>query len=331
MKNERNINLDILRFFGLFIIMIAHTVPPEWLFQLRNFGTPLLVFSSGLTYAYIYQRREIHAFNFVKKRTFNLIYSSWLFLLLFFMFFMLTDYMGFSNTQFNMKIITDSFLYKGGIGYLWIFKIYLILAIFTPLCIRVNNSKISNFKIGLIIVFIYALYELALSFQKLKTSMEIFFNFIPYLLIYICAFRFNTLRTKDILIISSISLFIFIYLLISLYLKNGHFIPTQEYKYPPRLYYLSYAMFFITLLYVTTRYLVIKKDSIIALVKWLSGNSLKFYLWHIFILYASTEIFNYEYSTSNFLRSLLMVISCTLIATYCHNKTKELMSKTKFK
>ena len=60
MKTERNFNYDLMRLMGLLIIMVAHSSPPDWLFQLRNFGTPLLIVGSALTYAMIYENRKIH-------------------------------------------------------------------------------------------------------------------------------------------------------------------------------------------------------------------------------------------------------------------------------
>lgn len=86
-QNGRNIKLDLIRFSGVLIIMIAHSNPPSWLFQLRNFGTPLLILGSAVTYSFIYRNRAINKKEFLKKKiekTYNsLMAISNIFLLIF--------------------------------------------------------------------------------------------------------------------------------------------------------------------------------------------------------------------------------------------------------
>ena len=67
-KITRNINYDLIRLLGLLIIMVAHSSPPGWIFQLRNFGTPLLVIGSGLTYSLIFASRKLEVKAFYKKK-----------------------------------------------------------------------------------------------------------------------------------------------------------------------------------------------------------------------------------------------------------------------
>ncbi len=56
---ERRQGVDLIRFVGVAIIMVAHAGPPDWLFHVRNFGTPLLIVASGLTYTTIYRERPL--------------------------------------------------------------------------------------------------------------------------------------------------------------------------------------------------------------------------------------------------------------------------------
>ena len=64
--------------------------------------------------------------------------------------------------------------------------------------------------------------------------------------------------------------------------ETGHFVPTQEYKEPPTLYYLSYAILFVNLTYLLCRRFMRGRNEVI---EWISANSLWIYLWHIFALY----------------------------------------------
>ena len=84
LKVIRDVRLDLMRFLGVLIIMIAHAGPSFWLFQLRNFGTPLLIVTSALTYAEIYSVRKLDLKTFYRKRLTRLIIPAWIFLTLFF-------------------------------------------------------------------------------------------------------------------------------------------------------------------------------------------------------------------------------------------------------
>ena len=50
MHEARNPYIDFLRGFGLLLLVVAHTYSPEWLFQIRTFDVPLMVFVSGMCY-----------------------------------------------------------------------------------------------------------------------------------------------------------------------------------------------------------------------------------------------------------------------------------------
>ncbi|WP_165311481.1 acyltransferase family protein [Vibrio ziniensis] len=103
MKKQRNLNYDLIRLLGLLTIMIAHASPPGWLFQLRNFGTPLLVVGSGLTYALIFSSRSIDVKKFYSKRFKRLIIPAWIFLTFFFVFFLGVSELIDEKYLFNFK------------------------------------------------------------------------------------------------------------------------------------------------------------------------------------------------------------------------------------
>ena len=45
--DTRNITIDILKTLGIILVILAHTNPPTFIFQLRNFDVVLLVILSG--------------------------------------------------------------------------------------------------------------------------------------------------------------------------------------------------------------------------------------------------------------------------------------------
>ena len=77
----RDRRVDILRFIGLAMIILAHVSPPPFLFQLRNFDVPLMVLLSAISYGLSYKPTETYPMYFW-KRIKRLVFPVWLFLTL---------------------------------------------------------------------------------------------------------------------------------------------------------------------------------------------------------------------------------------------------------
>jgi len=292
MNEDRNLNYDLIRLLGLIVIMIAHSSPPDWLFQLRNFGAPLLVFGSGLTYALIYASREIQTWTFYKKRLSKIILPAWIFLAFFFVSFYCASVIAEKSFPFHAVQILKSFVFMQGIDFVWIFKIYVILALATPICIYLN-THVANDKIYFLsLIAFYVLYEFlnqSLSPYLAGTIETIFDSIIfivtPYFLIYLYAFRINRLRGSLVLILATVSFVIFLGMATVKYQEAGVFIQTQAFKYPPTLYYLSYAFFAINIIYLLVKNIDLTGARVKRTLIWLSSNALWIYLWHIFAFY----------------------------------------------
>lgn len=333
MKVERNINLDVFRLLGLLIIMIAHARPPAWLFQLRNFGTPLLIVASALTYAYVFKNRQLRTKQFYIKRLKRLLIPVWTFLTIFFIIFYFAFKIGLINYYpFTTNKIINSYFLNGGIGFVWIFKVYIILAIITPLALKIKSKNLSKSKYFGILIITYIIYELVFYMLKpfLGSTFQEFLNtffyvFIAYSILYFYGFKLASITDKQILIISLIAFFIFLVLFLYNYNLQGKIVMTQDFKYPPRLYYLSYSLCALNFLYLFIKRLTIKNKTIYEIIVWLSSNSLWIYLWHIMGFYLWEEVFNI--SIGGFLRFSLNAsfifsfgIVLTMIQLYLINK-----------
>ena len=285
-----------MRFLGVLVLMLAHAEPPGWLFQLRNFGTPLLIVASAATYAVIYRDKTLHAMQFLKKRLGRLIFPAWYFLTFFFAFFFaafaLLDqpYPLNQPYPFDLHHIISSYLFSGGIGYVWIFKVYIMLALFTPLALKIKAKIHSNARYFSLLAVAYCLYELALALSTpiIPPSLSGFINrgvfvVVAYALLYLYGMKISELSNRQLVGVSAVSMALF--MVIALYLGHGHggFVHTQMYKYPPQLYYLAYAMCALNLIYLVCRNYLGKFHY--GWVEWLSANSLWIYLWHIFAFY----------------------------------------------
>lgn len=332
MNNRRNINLDVMRIIGVFIIMVAHSHPPLWISQLRNFGTPLLIVTSGLTYAFIYQNRTILPSPFLKKRLIRLIYPAWIFLTFFFLFFWGISVIFEIEYPFTLNKIGEAYSFQAGIGFMWIFKVYIILALITPISLHLRRSISSKQLYFSLLLLAYILYEVIrygvnpfLPQFSVEFMNKVVWIVIPYAIFYLYGMRLSELSNRDILVISLISFLIFLVLSITLHDLFGHFVLTQEYKYPPTLYYVSYALFATNILYFTIRNYLTLAEKTKRVIIWLSSNALWIYLWHILAFYGWRMVFG-EADNSLMISSVkaLFMLSFGVGITALQNRIKKL-------
>jgi peptidoglycan/LPS O-acetylase OafA/YrhL len=297
---KRNVNLDLLRFLGVLIIMIAHANPSSLFSQLRNFGTPLLIVGSSLTYAFIYKNRAIDLIPFYKKRLKRLTIPAWIFLIFFFAFFYVATLFFERDYPFSNATILHTFLFYEGIGFVWILKVYMILALITPYALNFSKSRIKNNIYFGLIFLIYVMYELVnyflsdyIPYESRKFVANTILLIFPYTALYLYGLRLDQIKTKYIISVTIVSLVVFVAMAMQKYINTGEFVATQYYKYPPTLYYLSYAFFWVNLIYLAiSRYPIINFSKYRKVVVWLSSNSLWIYLWHILAYYLWENLFN---------------------------------------
>ncbi|MGY5451687.1 acyltransferase family protein [Agarivorans sp. MS3-6] len=318
---KRDYKIDLFRVLGVLIIMVAHSHPPGVVFQIRNFGTPLLIVASALATLCIYPNGVNDIWVFYKKRFLSLVVPAWKFLVLFFLFFLFWSAISREEYPFSISEIVETFAFYEGIGFFWIFKVYLLLAVITPFSLRFSKSGVSNFSYYLIILLSYIFYEATLMVLERVLSDQVWmvlgktiFIVFPYSLIFLLALRLERLSSKSIVVASMIFLSFFIFVVTKVYVQDGILLPTQVYKYPPRAYYLAYALFCILSLYI----IVFRSRSSCFLenrfITWVSKNSLDIYLFHIVVFYVGDIIIGPLWVDSNFILRLLSlcVFSCVL-------------------
>ena len=342
---QRNINLDILRLIGFLIIITAHAFPPFWISQIKNFGTPLLIVVSGLTYSYIYQKQTINTAQFLRKRLGRLIIPLYIFLTFFFLFFYAVYTLMNVSFPFTLPVIIESYGLSEGIGFVWIFKYYLGLALITPISLKIVHSSISNIRLFAALLLAYIFYELLIHLT-LENKTELNYvgklvlqviKIIPFSIMYIYGLRLEKISYKIIRFVTFISFIVFLITALVLFDSQGTFIPTERYRHPPTLYYLSYALLGINIMYyVCKERIKVNNFKIRQSIIWLSTNTLWIYLWHILAFYFWAFIINKnvmdfigieaasERSFINFLaRSVFMLffgITMTYFQIYVINK-----------
>lgn len=116
MRDER---IDLLRAFGLLMIILAHVEPPNYLFQLRNFDVPLMVIVAGLSFQRSFKAESY--WSYLWGRIKRLVLPVWIFLSFYFF---LEFLVGFPGTLPEGKVVLSSYLLLNGIGYVWIIRVF---------------------------------------------------------------------------------------------------------------------------------------------------------------------------------------------------------------
>ncbi len=330
-RTARDRRLDLMRFFGILVVIIAHAHPPEWLFQLRNFGTPLLVAASALTYATIYQSRPLHALPFLRKRLAKLILPAWGFLTFFFALFACIAVVTGQAFPFPAKKIVTSYAFYSGIGYVWIFKVYIALALITPAAIAISKRHPGRAGYFATLVAVYAAYEVALPWvpaDVLADRTSIIHAFVltlpPYMLLFLYGLKMRSFTDRQLLAIGGTALTVFLAASWLMARGGAEAFAIQDYKYPPRAYYLVYGFAAIHFIYLACRHL--GRLASARPVAWVAENSLWIYLWHILAIYIwRTLDLPTEEKLRWFIPDLLFLLGFGIALTYLQGRVSARM------
>lgn len=287
MRDEK---IDILRFIGLAMIVLAHSglAPSELLFQIRNFDVPLMVLVSGMSFALSYkgQPRALYVWKRIKR----LLFPVWLFLTGYFFVMYAT---GYPMPLPSKNAIVTSYMLLSGIGYVWVIRVFLLVAITAPSILRFSRRLKSFPRYMTVLGFFYVLYELAVYFSKppLTSALGVAIEntvlyLVPYAVLFAIGLRVQKLTRRQLLCLAGGSSAVFCLKGISLYHAYGKFIPTQVFKYPPTVYYLSYALTVSLILWCLSPVIskVLTKTRLLGPVMFVAQNSIWVYLWHILLI-----------------------------------------------
>jgi len=303
-----------MRFIGLIIIILAHTRPPSLIFNLRNFDVPLMVLISGASFKLSFNEKESYIF-YIWKRINRLIFPVWIFLTFYF----IATYF-YKSSSLNLLKIVESYFLVGGIGYVWIFRVFILVALVAPFIHTLDKKFKSDSNYLLLLLGIYLFYELirfyTLSYFSQNTTLKIIksiiFYIVPYSIIFAFGNRIFKLDTKKIVYIIYLLFLIFLSIGFFIYINEGHFVPTQRFKYPPSIYYSSYALAITLLLWIYSDNIWKKVEGTIfckKIILFIAQNSLWIYLWHI----PFVKIFNFIEINYIIKYVLIIIISSTIV------------------
>lgn len=305
---KRDNGIDLLRFIALIGVIIAHCRPLELLLQLRQFDVPLMVILAAVSFSMSNNRKQESWFDYCVKRAKRLILPTWIFLTMYFLLFKEDD---------TIVVIT-SYLLIWGIGYVWIIRVFFVVAVFAPFLHRLTNSFASSVKFWLFISFLLCCSEFLITlFQDQINSsfiVKAIFVTLPYLLVYMVGLRITNARRTEILTVAL--LFALIYVTIAIYLSSqcGEFVPNQVYKYPPGLYYISYALAVGLVLFALREKISVCLSRLSArlcdVMCWVAQHTLWVYLWHIVFVIICGDITS---AIGRFVCVVIGAVSCTYV------------------
>lgn len=319
---ERNVSVDILKVIGILCIILAHINPPSILFQLRNFDVPLLVMISALLGAKTYNKNK-GTIKYIIKRAVRLILPIWIFLTIFFGLLLILNLFGYNFNILASNTILRSYLLLDGIGYVWVIRVYFLCSLSLSLLFYLEE-KFKKKYVFIVYIFIYILYEIIYYFMGDCNAILQYFVYylIPYgLIVTFIGSKLENMDNKKVIKFSIFFIIIFVLLAISLGIINNKIVPTQQYKYPPRLYYLSYAIGISMLLY----YLIDRKNIINVkqklnnkVILFIASHSMWIYLWHIpFVIMLK------RFNSVNWIFKYITTLIGAIVLTYIQSKIIE--------
>ena len=298
MRDDR---IDILRFIGLAMIILAHVDPPELLFQLRNFDVPLMILVSAMSFSLSYKVDEPYP-SYVWKRIKRLVFPVWVFLTVYFLAIYIFNP---GSDELDSTTVLTSYTLLEGIGYVWIIRVFLLVALVAPLLFTWHQHTSRNNQYFVILALTFLAYELLRYFLlpyiqpvagELVSSVVLYL--VPYGIIFAIGLRMAQLGTRQLYAIAFVSLAVLIFAGLWLFLVHGEFVQTQSLKYPPSIYYFSYAIFISSLLWIHCGFIdhTIEKLKLKPLVLFIARNSIWVYLWHIPLIKIIHTYFLLKYS-----------------------------------
>jgi hypothetical protein len=272
---------DLLRTFGLFSILLAHVDPPVWLWLLRDFDVPLLVLVSGAVCQLGYRGRPIVYGSYIRKRVLRLLVPVYVFLV---GYFLVAE--TFAPARFDADVIGRTFLLLNGMGYVWIIRVFLLVALVTPFLLRLRQ-RVRPIPYFLILLGgylahegLWALFSRGGEFSGWEGIKFSVFYALPYGCLFGLGLRWPGMSRRAAFAWAAAGLGLATLMLVALRAWPDPSVAAAL-KYPPRLAYFWYGLGMSHLLYGICLHGPRMAPRIENLIAWISASSLWIYLWHI--------------------------------------------------
>lgn len=319
---KRDSSIDLLRFVGISLIILAHVSAPEIVLQLRTFDVPMMFFISGLAYS---GKVPDFSFQFLWHRIKRLIIPTYIFITAYYLIDILFKAIKGVN-DVSIKSIIDSYLLIGGIGYLWVIRVFLMIGILTPTLLFIAD-KLKNTRLLFVATMIWLSVFSLLITNHFGTEFvivrEFFYYAASYSLLFIWGVRAKKMNDKS--LFANIALFLFFFIAVMatfFFVNHGHNYAINRYKYPPCWHFVLYGLFMSILLY-----LIVRKCRLNRINKWIQligSNTIWLYFYHILFVQTFENV-NMHWVTRYFavyILSATVTLLQIFIADYLYSKIK---------
>lgn len=315
---KRDYALDVLKVIALIGIILAHVKPNGVIFQLRNFDVPLMIMISVWLSLNNIVNKKFKYNQYIFFRVKRLITPTWIFLTIYFV---ICFFLGNANSA---KDILLSYSLIGGIGYVWVIRIYIYVAILTPIMYKIFKYLKRRQRIILVSLTYYVYILLVDKVNLMNGIVKVvltasIIDFIGYsFIVYVAILLYN----KDYKHIIKVGV-LFGSVFWGLAIKNN-FVPTQYFKYPIQLYYMAYAFFVSIFLYLSIDMLN-KRNKLkeFKIINYISKNSMWIYLWHILYINKVNKLF--MNTNVGYIYRLLLLLFLAVTTTYIQNLIKAII------
>lgn len=314
---ERNQTIDILRCIGLLLVIAAHCSFNSTFFELREFDVVLLVFCSGASF--MLSNKNENYISYVIKRFKRIVLPVWLFLIIF-----LPFHFYFGDTSFSLSFVLKTFLLTtGGLMFVWVFRIFFTTALCNPILKKIGDKVPHILLLGLLVVCIND--ALLIVSRKYLTGGVL--TLFEYIISYTISYAMISLYGMYGFFLEKKKKWIVVLISLAIYLILGYtnsFSSLYDAKYPPTLYYISYGIFWSSLLSILFDRVHLENkfgDKI----SWISKYSMTIYMWHIVVYYALAD--GLISLGNNAVITYIFIIVCSIVCTLISNKIKVTWSK----
>lgn len=320
-SGQRDYVVDLLRSFALACIVLAHCKLGGVAFQLRTFDVVCMAFLSGMSYRLSGSKGLGGWSQFVgyfAQRIKRLVFSTWKFLTMLFALelalaqFGLFDWVGWNTVK-------RSYLLLDGIGYVWIVRVYLLIALLAPALPHINRRMSSNAVFATMVTVLLLALSLLLAVdigvipQALRWYWsECLLYLLGYGIVAFVGYRHQQMSHR---------FRIGLALCLALYVTGFYFVSgraaLQDYKYPPHPYYICYGIcvsLFLYELFSLPSFERIRKSKVVLFV---SKNSLWLYLWHILPVVLLPSMLPRVDGADGFGGVLARWLICSCVAVVC--------------
>lgn len=283
--NARDTSIDVLRCLAILGIILVHSKPGIFWTQLRNFDVPLMVLLSAVCYGQSNGSKILY-YRYLQKRFIRLVIPSWIFLTFYFIgTYILTQSVNPRRMMMCYTLMTP--------WYFWIIRILVGMAVIAPF-LKNLSDRLTVTELLILCAMMIGVTEV-LAILSSAYIYKVAIMFIPYASIYLFGMNFYRLSKRNILYTGVLFMLIYFAAAVFFYIQNGSYFPTQNYKYPPRIYYVSYALGISALLWYLRQQITffLHKFRLHDFAKFIGSHTFWIYLWHIPIVDYLAKRYNY--------------------------------------